>query len=181
MSNILKGLQLNELSNEKLGQYKKAAGADAKKADSEGDYKRGDKRMSGIIKATKKEFANDEKKVDEAFNNYHANRTGFTRPKRDLSGEGEPQGMFMVMIDGRPWKEFTSNVAFARAKTLADKNPTKKIQVRWPTGQLNTVSEEKIKGADGKACWKGKRYAGTVNGKDKCIPVKESAILKGLK
>ena len=29
-----------------------------------------------------------------------------------------------------------------------------------------------IKGADGKRCWKGKRYAGTENGKDKCIPVK---------
>jgi hypothetical protein len=65
MSNILKGLQLNELSNEKLGQYKKAAGADAKKADSEGDYKRGDKRFSGIVKATKKQFANDEKQLKE--------------------------------------------------------------------------------------------------------------------
>ena len=31
---------------------------------------------------------------------------------------------------------------------------------------------EKIKGADGKACWDGHRYAGTENGKDKCIKVK---------
>ena len=237
MSSILKGLQLNELSNEKLGQYKKAAGADAKKADSDGDYKRGDKRFSGIVKATKKQFANDEKQLkefapvggddrepdeeeilrqlaaqwfngdedpraektlaamgweigydesgdddagvflirsgdingdtyiafnqsdlelNEALNNYHANRTGFTRPKRDLSGEGEPQGMFMVMVDGRPWKEFTSNVAFARAKTLADKNPTKKIQVRWPTGQLNTVTEDELD----ENCWKGNHKEG---------------------
>jgi len=66
MSSILKGLQLNELSNKKLGDYKKAAGADATAADKAGDYKRGDKRMSGIIKATKKEFANDEKKKDVA-------------------------------------------------------------------------------------------------------------------
>jgi hypothetical protein len=65
MSSILKGLQLNELSNTKLGDYKTAAGADASKADSEGDYKRGNKRMSGIIKATKKEFANDAKKLKE--------------------------------------------------------------------------------------------------------------------
>ena len=35
------------------------------------------------------------------------------------------------------------------------------------------IAEGKIKGADGKACWKGKRYAGTENGKDKCIPVGE--------
>jgi len=247
MSNILKGLQLNELSNEKLGQYKKAAGADAKKADSEGDYKRGDKRFSGIVKATKKQFANDEKQlkefaaddgdggseedtlrkyakmwyngddttqqqveqildrmgweigeleseeggafviqagdehgdsyvgftasdltdeVDEAYNNYHANRTGFIRPKRDLSGEGEPQGMFMVMIDGRPWKEFTSNVAFARAKTLADKYPTKKIQVRWPTGQLNTVTEDELD----ENCWKGYHKEGNKELFGKTVP-----------
>ena len=29
----------------------------------------------------------------------------------------------------------------------------------------------KIKGADGKECWKGYRYAGTTNGKDKCVKV----------
>lgn len=40
---------------------------------------------------------------------------------------------------------------------------------------------EAKKGADGKRCWKGKRYAGTENGKDKCIPVKnESAYEKDL-
>jgi len=54
--------QLDELSNEKLGQYKTAAALDAGKADKEGDYKRGDKRFSGIVKATKKQFANDTKK-----------------------------------------------------------------------------------------------------------------------
>ena len=54
--------QLDELSNEKLAQYKTAAALDAGKADKEGDYKRGDKRFSGIVKATKKQFANDTKK-----------------------------------------------------------------------------------------------------------------------
>ena len=52
---------LKEISNEKLGQYKTAAALDAGKADKEGDYKRGDKRFSGIVKATKKQFANDTK------------------------------------------------------------------------------------------------------------------------
>jgi hypothetical protein len=62
------GLQsIDELSTELLGKYKKAAGADAKKADSEGNYKRGDKRFSGIVKATKKQFANDEKGVAEGL------------------------------------------------------------------------------------------------------------------
>ena len=31
----------------------------------------------------------------------------------------------------------------------------------------------KIKGADGKACWKGYKYAGTKKGKDKCVPIKK--------
>ena len=39
---------------------------------------------------------------------------------------------------------------------------------------INKAYESKIKGADGKACWDGYRYAGTVKGKDKCIPVKKS-------
>ncbi len=47
-----------------------------------------------------------------------------------------------------------------------------------PTPNKSTVEEEKVKGVDGKACWKGKRYAGKVKKadgtyKDKCIPVNE--------
>ena len=59
------GGQLNELSTNKLAQYKTAAAADAKKADQAGDVKRGDKRFGGIVKATKKQFDNDAKQVDE--------------------------------------------------------------------------------------------------------------------
>jgi hypothetical protein len=41
------------------------------------------------------------------------------------------------------------------------------------------LNEAKIKGVDGKACWKGKRYAGKVKKadgtyKDKCVPVSET-------
>lgn len=54
--------QLQELSNEKLGQYKQKASAQATAADKAGDFKKGDKRFSGIVKATKKQFANDMKK-----------------------------------------------------------------------------------------------------------------------
>jgi hypothetical protein len=56
--------QLDEISNEKLGQYKTAAYADSAKADIEGDYDRGNKRFGGIIKATKKQFKND---IDQHF------------------------------------------------------------------------------------------------------------------
>ena len=33
-------------------------------------------------------------------------------------------------------------------------------------------SSGKKKGADGKACWEGYRYAGTKDGKDRCVKVK---------
>jgi hypothetical protein len=55
--------QLDELSPETLARYKKAAGADASKADKEGDFERGNKRFTGIVRATKKEFDHDAKKV----------------------------------------------------------------------------------------------------------------------
>lgn len=53
---------LSELSTEKLAQYKKAAGADAKKADADGNYSQGNKRFKGINRATNKQFDNDLKK-----------------------------------------------------------------------------------------------------------------------
>lgn len=59
-----------ETSTEKLAKYKTAAAADAKKADASGDTKRADKRFSGIVKATKKQFDNDAKQsetVKESF------------------------------------------------------------------------------------------------------------------
>jgi hypothetical protein len=60
------GNQINELSTNKLAQYKTAAAKDAQEADKEGDFKRGDKRFHGIVQATKKQFDNDTKKVDES-------------------------------------------------------------------------------------------------------------------
>ena len=75
--------QLDEISNEKLAQYKTAAALDAGKADSEGDYKRGDKRFSGIVKATKKQFANDTKKsgISQGINELSIGPTGPKGPK----------------------------------------------------------------------------------------------------
>jgi len=55
--------QIDELSNDKLTAYKKAAGADATASDKAGNIARGNKRFSGIVKATKKQFANDAKRT----------------------------------------------------------------------------------------------------------------------
>jgi hypothetical protein len=68
--------QVNELSTEKLAQYKKAAGADASVADKAGNFERGNKRFSGIVKATIKQGNNDAKKhpgvAEGAMSNLHA-------------------------------------------------------------------------------------------------------------
>ena len=37
----------------------------------------------------------------------------------------------------------------------------------------SNIEEKKIKGADGKECWKGYRYNGTKDGKDDCVKVSE--------
>lgn len=82
--------------------------------------------------------------AEGGYSNYDDNRTGFRKPGADVSGEEEPHGVFTVMIDGKPWKTATSNEAFRMAKNVATKYPTKKVQVRWPTGQLNTVKETNL-------------------------------------
>jgi hypothetical protein len=63
--------ELKEISNQTLGQYKTKAAADAGKRDLAGDYKKADKRFSGIVKATKKQFANDTKTVKEDINSVY--------------------------------------------------------------------------------------------------------------
>jgi hypothetical protein len=58
--------QLDELSPATLARYKTKAGAAATAADSAGDRKTGDRRFSGIVKATKKQFDQDAKQSAQA-------------------------------------------------------------------------------------------------------------------
>jgi hypothetical protein len=44
--------------------------------------------------------------------------------------------------------------------------------------KLKDILGEKVKGVDGKACWKGYRYAGTEDGKDKCVKVSETVLFR---
>jgi hypothetical protein len=48
-----------------------------------------------------------------------------------------------------------------------------KVNKLYLTELIKEILSEKVKGVDGKACWKNYRYAGTENGKDKCVPVGE--------
>lgn len=53
--------EINEISNALLTKYKSGASKSASSADALGDIKTGNKRFSGIVKATNKQFANDAK------------------------------------------------------------------------------------------------------------------------
>ena len=55
-------MRLDEISTSKLADYKSAAGKDASAADKTGNTARANKRFSGIVKATNKQFDNDAKK-----------------------------------------------------------------------------------------------------------------------
>jgi hypothetical protein len=245
-SRALAGLKqiVAELSSEKLGQYKKAAGAQASAADKAGDTKKADKRFSGIVKATKKQFANDEKGVAEghgamdpatmdkishsvkAWNNADRNveqlitqghTIKFYPDKIEIFKGGDllysKDGNFSNVSNGMVVraKNLVSNLIYKSKQGVAEgapivvaqapiyiRNPkkapqpyrnqgdivpptkppsTEKRGVKGRPGQRPMpdygVEEEKKKGADGKACWKGYKYAGTENGKDKCVPIGE--------
>jgi hypothetical protein len=73
--------QIDEVSNELLGRYKSAAGSQASALDKAGgreNIQKANKRFSGIIKATKKQFANDDKKqgLTEGLMGHHFVRRG---------------------------------------------------------------------------------------------------------
>ena len=53
---------IDELSSDLLGRYKTGASKQASELDKAGNIKKADSRFSGIVKATKKQFANDLKK-----------------------------------------------------------------------------------------------------------------------
>jgi hypothetical protein len=106
--------QVNELSSDLLGRYKKGASADATAADKKGDYKQGDKRFSGIVKATKKQFAND-KKVKEGLGDVEFDVDGW-KYRAEEEDEGDvlklyhsatsPEGK-TVDIDFSPYETMT--------------------------------------------------------------------------
>ena len=110
---------LSELSTEKLAQYKKAAGADAKKADADGNYSQGDKRFKGINRATNKQFDNDLKK------------RGVAEDFEDMPDE---------LMDPSVWKKLATNEKY---KALMDaglvKNPGG-FYTGWLNGEMNPIT-----------------------------------------
>ena len=83
----------------------------------------------------------------------------------------ESEEVAVIYIDGKPSAKYAKKHEAERdAEFMRKRHPNKKIEIKHEVRET-----EAIKGAEGKRCWKGKRYAGTENGKDKCIPVKNEA------
>jgi hypothetical protein len=120
----MKAIQfLSELSTDLLARYKKAAYSDAKKADAEGDYERGNKRFKGINKATNKQFDNDLKKHDvEEGGAWHST------PQSAMIGiNGKKTNAKSASDSKRPEKSFTyqgHTIKFSPNKREIYKGPT---------------------------------------------------------
>ena len=135
-----KAAPVNELSSEKLGQYKKAAGAQASAADKAGDTKKADKRFSGIVKATKKQFANDAKGVAEGA-------PIVVMPRADRLKKAEP-----------PKQRYMGDIV-----PLTKPPSTEKRGVKGRPGQrpMPDYDMEEEKQRLDPSCWKGYRKQGT--------------------
>jgi hypothetical protein len=83
----------------------------------------------------------------------------------------------LIMVQGNDVKydTFVADVGYNTLYVGAEEGITKMTK----KAIINHIKQDmlegnKIKGADGKACWKGYRYAGTKNGKDSCVKVGEN-------
>ena len=91
---------LHELSTDKLAQYKKAASADASAADKAGNYTKANKRFSGIIKATNKQFDNDMKKqVKESNNSDYEKAEEHLSKANDADAKGDKKSFHAHMAN----------------------------------------------------------------------------------
>lgn len=141
----IESVQLDELSSETLASYKKKAGEDARKADASGDFKRGNKRFSGVVKATKKEFAKNEEVVTEEEDNEDPGNSHIIMLLRKAVSL---RGMKPVKFgDGRQVKVSVSDAQkalsmFAGAKTPAEKSAIqKKLGASYESLQ-KTINED---------------------------------------
>jgi hypothetical protein len=139
---------VNELSNELLGSYKKKAGEQASAADKAGDFKTGNKRFSGIVKATKKQFANDVKEGIFDFTKMTPAKDRMS-PKASIkaiaTGSSKSLVHHVKTINGTTGKYKSQGAAIQAAKQINDKFPHMKAAVHSVTEE--TRSKELTKSA----------------------------------
>jgi hypothetical protein len=130
----------------------------------------------------------DLEELNEAFNNYHANRTGFTRGQRDDERHDldTPTQLWGLKINGKVWSKDGKDVTFtSKQAALNTRNAILKNKPDLEIGLVTKggVAEEKQRLDP--SCWKGYKKQGTKMKGDtrvnNCVPVKESSILAGIK
>jgi len=189
---------LAELSNEKLAKYKTAASADATKADKEKNFARGNKRFSGIVKATNKQFANDAKQTKESVGLPYPGTYEQTNDMFKGSGQRRIGTLTTEddQIDGMAQGEIREIIKNAiHIKNQLDKGvsldgwmysyvTTSNDHLNSVAEQINNPNIDEEKQRIDPKCWTGYKKQGTkmkggtrVNN---CVPVKESAILEGI-
>jgi hypothetical protein len=185
---------LKELSNDTLGRYKKTASADATAADKTGNFKRADKRFSGIVKATKKQFANDNKNAEEGIGSKLAGlglagamalgaggANARVVPGQDDPNinrlTGKPNVTQVAPSDAKPAVAEPTGFSKEWLQKAADPNRTGRYMISVEKAQellskMNAVDEAKKKGVaeDEK---KGTKMKGNTR-VNNCVPVSES-------
>jgi hypothetical protein len=152
--------QLDEISMQKLTQYKTAAAKSASEADKAGDIKKGDKRFSGIMKATKKQFAkttNEEvEQIDELSTekmlNYRAKAVrelGKSKPEQDTKRKAGI-GVSGFKIKQKMKKEEVEHLEEKNVPTSPEKWAQAKAQAKakfdvYPSAYANGWAAKKYK------------------------------------
>ena len=121
--------ELDELSTDKLADYKTKAAKDAGEADKSGDLKRGDKRFSGIVKATNKQFDNDAK-------------ARLTKEDLDESGEKKSKHVSDVINSIRSGDQPTKEKHLAYLKSIMDSADYAHIEKLLKTEDRDMNNEE---------------------------------------
>lgn len=180
---------LNELSTEKLAQYKTAAGKAASAADKAGDYKKGDKRFRGIVKATKKQFKNEtepKKKVSEVTRRNFLKKSAAVAASTALPGTSSKLAQTFAQPAAAKLSELDSLYSTAlnfvskyyyepftnATRDFSDPNgPSEQDWIDKPDSEWNTELEEPI-GKQGMTPWdepyellttpKGREYLATL-------------------
>jgi len=139
----------------------------AKRARGEKPARKGSKAYKKAKKAADDINASEGKKNEGAYGWQTMDMSSFKGLKTAKKGSKATGGGYgpFIKIGSDSWKNPKTG-RLMHSKALASH-----------IGGFNDfIVEVKEKGADGKACWKGYRYAGTEDGKDKCVKIGEGEL-----
>ena len=123
----------------------------------------------------------DAKLINEAYNNYHANRTGFSRGARDDERHDldTTTQQWALKINGKVWTKgiFASKEKALKARqTMLAKNPNQDI------GLVTRNVAEGLRDPKDNPCWKGYKPVGTKKKNGKTVPncVPKESVKEGV-